>query len=207
MNSLHTIKKTLAFGLTVLWGGASMLEAERYSFALIPSKEHAKQYVVFATTFFKSYSHNYFLSENSLPHITLCQFETTKDELCRIKNSYDRTIFKKHAVDFTGLSFIEGAGDFEGVRWIELAVKRDKKLMDLQKECIDFLDARDISPLNEVGVSYRPHLTLANTTLDNIFGFTLPKFSLKAVPFKVHLIKNDENWQCINIESSQESAQ
>lgn len=194
------INKFLLFIGTFLLGNLEIIRAERYSFVLIPTKENdRKTYINFAHTFFKSYADAYLLGNGSIPHITLCQFIATPIEIRQLKNCADKPIINEYIASFRGISFIQGAGDFEGINWIELSVIPDKKLLEIQKQCLDFLESRDIVPVNALGVHYRPHLTLANTRSTKIFDFTFSAHLLKQAPFSLCLIKNDENWQCIEL--------
>ena len=153
-----------------------------------------------AQQLFQPVSHAYLLSEHSLPHVTICQFDcASDDEAHSLWNQIEKLILP-FPIQFTGMSFIKGWGIHEEYYWAELSVARDHPLIEAHQKTAHFLQSKGYSCINDTGNLYRPHLTLARIKLPSF----IPSWSdaILKVPtsyFQYSLGRADSNGQYIKI--------
>ena len=154
----------------------------RYILALSPPKHFASLLIETANKLFAPYSREYLLSPNSLPHITLYQYECKTDEQALIIWSQLKRDFSSELVPkITGVAFIKKGNLYQ----VELSVKRSRSLMERHLLAKKYIQAKAYKGLTEDGDLYRPHITLAqidmpinlpkwpDSILDNQSPFTL----------------------------------
>lgn len=137
-----------------------------YMIALIPPPAMIQMYTRVAQKLFSSISDNYLLSEHSSPHITVCQFECAQQQIAQaIWSEVTSQATHTLPIRFRGVSFIKGLEAHQGFYWAELAVARDEELMKIHNDTVVTLQTHGLTPMNEMGDLYRPHLTLARIRL------------------------------------------
>lgn len=138
-----------------------------YMIALIPPQDMIMTCTQAAQKLFSSVSDDYLLSEHSLPHITVCQFECEQKQIAQAVWKEVASQITTHSVpvQLRGISFIKGLEAHRGFYWAELAVARDEELMKMHRLAVVVTQARGLTCLNEIGDLYRPHLTLARIRL------------------------------------------
>jgi hypothetical protein len=108
--------------------------------------------------------------------------------------------FTPFAPPFTGISFITGAGPYEGTTWVELSVARGEKnspIMKVHYAALEVLKLFNLQPLNGSDNNYRPHLTLARIAMPTQMpvwnAHLLESFS----DFRLEFGLSDEKWQYV----------
>ncbi len=137
-----------------------------YMIALIPPQDMIMTCIQAAQKLFSSVSDDYLLSEHSLPHITVCQFECEQKQIAQaVWNEVSSQTTPSLPIRLKGVSFIKGLEAHRGFYWAELAVARDEELMKMHRLAVVIIQERGLTCLNEIGDLYRPHLTLARIRL------------------------------------------
>src|SRR5581483_2033593 len=91
---------------------------------------------------FKAISESYILSDNSLPHITITQFNLESDELLqKIWNKLKPEINSMPSPRFIGFGLTRKLNKFWNV---SLTVARDPELVELQSKVLLILDSHNI---------------------------------------------------------------
>lgn len=124
----------------------------KYNIALVPTSKN--QEMVDCSNFFSSISDQYQLGENSLPHVTLCQFQANENT---IQHLWDKACeaLTEHTVllefkDFSCLTFDDK------IFWVSLMPNQRNLLNEMHIVVAKIVN----SPSKK---SYDPHLTLINT--------------------------------------------
>mgnify|MGYP001029778095 CR=1 FL=1 len=188
----------------------------KYNIALIPARPtFYKLYVQSAQRNFADRYSQYLLGKDSIPHITLCQFDDagefdqktgmSEDALEKITKKLERQ-FVDHVFHptFIGLNFLKLSsqfGELFGVAnlfSVELLVQREAKLVALHEKVVSIVTEFGFKPLNTLGAAYRPHLTLA--CLAAMSTLSIPSFphdllGTPSFPFAVRLGLSDDYWQ------------
>lgn len=142
----------------------------KYNIALLPTSKN--QEIVNCSSFFSSISDQYQLGENSLPHVTLCQFQanesTVRDLWDRVCDALTGHIISLELKDFSCISF-----DHK-IFWISLMPDQRTLLNDMHSVVAEIVN----SPAKK---SYDPHLTLINTK-DNEYEKMADKLIKKYSP-------------------------
>lgn len=171
----------------------------RYILALTPSKERGSFYVQTAQQLFSELSDGYLLSNQSLPHITICQFECNSvEEINFIHSEIKLWKVSPSLIRFVGMSFIKGVGVYESSYWAELSVARDQELLEIHKKGISLLKSKSNFCINDINDLYRPHLTLARIKISNFLPIWPNSIlSNDITDFSLSLGEADFNWQYI----------
>jgi 2'-5' RNA ligase len=191
----------------------------KYNIALVPVKPNFyKSYVQSAQRNFANHYRQYLLGKDSLPHITLCQFDDASefDEKKGMSQETLEKIIKKlemkfidhvYHPTFIGIHFLKLASQFgelftSDLFSVELLVQREAKLVALHEEIASMMVAMGLKPLNTLGAAYRPHLTLA--CLSAMSTLSIPTFPHNLLgtphfPFVVRLGLADEYWQFVRV--------
>jgi len=178
----------------------------RYNIALIPkSAAHYTPYSRAAQDNFGSHYRRYLLGRDSIPHITLCQFDDdgqfnglegrdkVQDLVGRLELDFINHVYHP---TFIGLNFLKH--DFDDLFSVELLVEREIRLTELHHATMSLVTNLGFEVLNAHGVMYRPHLTLTCVEPPNFIH--LPEFPLSLLgtstfPFIVRLGEADDYWQ------------
>ncbi|OGN63359.1 MAG: hypothetical protein A3E80_02885 [Chlamydiae bacterium RIFCSPHIGHO2_12_FULL_49_9] len=142
-----------------------------YTISLVLPQKTAIPYIRAAQGLFSSTSDSYLLSEHSLPHITVCQFECDQGQIAHAiwKEFAKQTDDLSISVRFTGVSFTKGIGGHQEFYWAELVIARDAAIMKAHHLAVTAVQNRGLVLLNEIGDLYYPHLTLARIRLPKTF--------------------------------------
>lgn len=131
----------------------------RFILALSPSKDFGLFLISTAQALFSPFSGEYLLSSNSLPHITLYQFECdSKEDARMIWSELKREVPKKFTPTITGISFIKKQDFYQA----ELSVKREPLLIKMHLKAKKLIEEKGFQKLTEDKDLYRPHITLAH---------------------------------------------
>ena len=181
----------------------------RFILALIPPKQTISVYLHAAQMLFSPVHDGYLLSDNSLPHITVCQFECDNEndvqviwkqiEKLNIRPFSPRftglSFIKPFSPRFTGLSFIKGVGVHEEYYWAELSVARDQEMMKVHQLAAGIIRSKGLACLNDSDNLYRPHLTLARIRLPDTIQRWPDALLTNTSDFKFALARGDNNGQ------------
>ena len=175
----------------------------RYNIALIPNKPGDEVFTRFSRNNFNDISSGYILSENSLPHITVFQFEYQSINISNIVDNFDKLdIQKTYCPSFTGISLImldDPYKEFKDQCAFELGVKKDNDLDLLHNSVVSSMENLGLTACNISRKMYRPHLTLATVSNGKVFddraSFTLNKELFGKRKFTLRLGIADERWQ------------
>lgn len=124
----------------------------RYNLALLPMTINDD--VIKLSHTFSEYADRYILGENSLPHVTLCQFETEEDAI----ESIWEKVCEKWGEEPIYLIFDKfSCLTFDNqVYWLSLLPNNTDALLDMHKKIVDIIN-------QPVKKSFDPHMTLINT--------------------------------------------
>lgn len=171
----------------------------RYILALIPPPEQAPIYIQTAQKLFSASSEGYLLSENSSPHITLCQFECDREQTeLTVWEEIKKLNLNSSSVRFTGISFLKGVGEHNDFYWAEIAIGRDEEILSLHHTAVKIIQSQGLHSLNDSGALYRPHLTLARIRLPHVIQKWPDEILQNKHPFKIALAKGDHNGQYLS---------
>lgn len=160
----------------------------RYIIALVPK---SPDIFIAEAQKYASEAIGYILSNSSLPHITLAQFESAdKNKVENIWQSLQSQTTTIPQPEFIGISITRKAANLWG---LSLMARRDEDLVNLHLSVIKLLEKNVISCLSPVGELYRSHLTLARIPEPNIVNFN--ERLLNNVPFVLGFGQGDVNGQ------------
>lgn len=134
-------------------------------FALVPSQESSNKYIQASQNLFGAQDCDHLLSEESTPHVTICQFECFQKQVINIWEEFKKLSQPSFTVRFVSLSLIQGIGEHENFYWAELSAARNTPLLNLYQMAIGFIQKKGLTLINDYGDYYRPHLTLARIRL------------------------------------------
>ncbi len=168
----------------------------RFILALIPPKQTISAYLHAAQMLFSPVHDGYLLSENSLPHITVCQFECDSENEAQIIWKQIETLnLRPFSPRFTGLSFVKGVGVHQEYYWAELSIARDEEIMRVHQLAADVIRSKGLACLNDSDNLYRPHLTLARVRLPDAIQRWPDSLLTNTNDFRITLARGDNNGQ------------
>lgn len=129
---------------------------KKYNIALLPLLKNNE--FIFLANEFSSVADKYILRNNSLPHVTLCQFEYMENKIeniwCKVFDQWS----KQHiSLKFTKFSYITFDSN---IYWISLLPEEQSLLHHMHRLIANILQ---LPPK----MNYDPHLTLINTKNSN----------------------------------------
>ncbi|MEM9469764.1 MAG: hypothetical protein AAF988_06335 [Pseudomonadota bacterium] len=130
---------------------------------LLPPSDIAKRLVEYAQEHCATVADNYCLSDQVLPHITLCQFQADDISIFQdieIKSPIDIELKKSN--------IREGDGIHNGYAWFELEVTKSEALVALQGKVAQTINERAGNISTRIGNGYHPHLTFCRTQFDKM---------------------------------------
>ena len=143
----------------------------RFILGFIPDKETMAIYIQAAQQLFLSIHESYLLSENSLPHITVCQFESNHDKDTKIIwEQIDTLKISSFSPQLQGLSFIKGVGNRKGYYWAEVSVARDQEIMRAHHLATEIVQSNGCSCLNDSGDLFIPKPNQSAKISPNLAG-------------------------------------
>ncbi|MCF7853124.1 MAG: 2'-5' RNA ligase family protein [Simkaniaceae bacterium] len=150
-----------------------------------------------AQQLFAPVSDGYLLSEESLPHITVCQFDSKdEEEALSLWNQLEKYALQPCPIRLTGVSFVKGVGEHQGVYWAELSVARSSELMKIHRVAVELFQSNGYELINDIHDLYRPHLTLARIHKPKQFlSWPDETLSNEHGPFVLALGLGDQNGQ------------
>lgn len=136
---------------------------QRYNLALLPEADDLNALCIdYAQRHFGALADGNILDRAALPHITLCQFMATPEQLPDLWQEAVRHFGRgKITLGFAELYFRKGRAAHDGHIWAGLGMLRDSNLIVLQASVYALLRLRGLLPLTLTGDAYIPHLTLA----------------------------------------------
>jgi 2'-5' RNA ligase len=134
---------------------------QHYNIALVPSDLNFANYVIeLAQSNFAKYEDGYLLSNNTLPHITLCQFKSSQQNLGLIWDLAQKELNKGYYIRFDGFYLNVEQTKSQDYIWAGLSVKRDPNIINLQKKIYTILSNCNCEILTS-STQYFPHLTFS----------------------------------------------
>jgi 2'-5' RNA ligase len=100
---------------------ATTLLPQRYSIVLVCNAEHRNLFVDLAHKLPQRSNAGYLLSDQSLPHITLCQFQVDDEQVIEVLKNELQSYQGSFVPQITGISFLPGSNEFKNEVWIELS--------------------------------------------------------------------------------------
>lgn len=163
----------------------------RYLLALVPVRQERGPFIEVAQSLFGSMTDGYLLNEtNSLPHVTLCAFETQDGEKIKaVRETLQNLDQNSISISLTGLHLKRGLKPAYHYS-IGLSVAREPQLIELHYILLSVLKYFELTPLNPSKDFYQPHLTLAgiawkpelslvlDSQIDKLLTLPLQKFRL-----------------------------
>jgi 2'-5' RNA ligase len=179
---------------------------QRYSIVLVCNAAQRDLFVDLAHKLPQRSYAGYLLSERSLPHITLCQFQVDDERVIKVLKNELQRYQGSFVPQITGISFLPGSNEFKNEVWIEFSVLREATLIEIQNDMVRLLHNHNITISNNAGAIYRPHITLAKVVRSCMVGINLNSFSHtwsllleRKIKFDVVLGLSDHNWQFVEI--------
>lgn len=164
---------------------------KRYNIALIPFTR--RQAFIELSHCFSTIADSYLLGEKSLPHVTLCQFETDESELDTIWKS----VFALMPNASLQLTFSEFSCVTKlSLNWISLLPDKIDILKKMHSEIASIIK----TPLNKSFKEYDPHMTLINSK-DPSYQKAIEKISYAPLTdkFTIALGRSDEMGQLTEV--------
>ncbi|MGB4102229.1 MAG: hypothetical protein WBK91_10040 [Alphaproteobacteria bacterium] len=138
-----------------------------YKLALLPDNSLETACGAYAQRHFKTQADGVLLDRESLPHVTLCRFAATPEQLPDLWQEAVRHFGRgKIALAFAELYFRKGRAAHDDHIWAGFGMLRDSNLVVLQASVYALLRLRGLMPLTPTGDAYIPHLTLARLRAD-----------------------------------------
>lgn len=176
-----------------------------YTIVLTPPEGQIPKYEEVSQTLYSHYEPRYLLSAEgkSFPHITVVQFDCDSDELAyrvwiEMCDKMEEKEFQPFVPPFTGVSFVDGVGPYNGTTWVELSVARGNEtspIMKVHHAALEVLKSFQLQPLNASGNNYRPHLTLARIVMPKQMEVWAKTLFENTGHFGLEFGVSDEKWQ------------
>lgn len=136
-----------------------------HNFALLPTDpELSARFTDIAQRYFTDIYDEYILGDQALPHITLAQFTAQNDEeaIAAYSNFSNKKDLEAE-IETYALTLSQNRN-----LWAEFSVRKEKKLLSLQKTVFNYLKDIGLSP-EQPPETYHPHVTLARVTEEPSF--------------------------------------
>lgn len=146
-----------------------------YNAVLLPPEKTSKEIINFAKTHYADIADGYCLSDDVLPHITLCQFKNN----IMLDLNYTQTI---DTPIFSQTNIRSGEGIHAGYDWIELLVKKEESLTRLAANVKDEITSLGGEVLTK---KYNPHLTLCRFQSERV----------KEIEFPFDIFNDKDKWK------------
>jgi 2'-5' RNA ligase len=175
-----------------------------YTFVLTPPEDRKKKYVEASQTLYGSHQPSYLLTNDgtSSPHITIVQFECDEEKAKKVWDAMCQEMSKENfepfPPPFVGVAFLDGTGNDENTRWVELSVKRgdeNSPVMKVHHTALKVLESFELKPLNAYGNNFRPHLTLTRFVTPEEVKICPKNVYEKPGNFKLEFGLSDDKWQ------------
>lgn len=167
---------------------------KKYNIALLPVNRQ-KTLIQYAKIF-ANISDEYLLGNQSLPHLTLCQFLAELHEAIQIWKQVCNSLDKK-TIDlyFKEISYISFDNE---VFWVSLLPTKTDDLIKIHYEVAHIVKF----PINKSFQKYDPHITLVNTKKHECSSY-VKKLSETFTPFEDRFVlsmgKSDEIGQLVEV--------
>ncbi len=167
---------------------------KKYNIALLPVNRHND--IIQYAQLFTTISDQYLLGNQSLPHLTLCQFLAEPHEAIQIWKqacvSLDKKTINLYFKEISCISF-----DNE-VFWVSLLPTKTDDLIKMHFEVAQIVKF----PINKSFQKYNPHITLMNTKKHDCSSY-VKKLSEIFIPFEdsfvISMGKSDEIGQFLEV--------
>lgn len=170
-----------------------MNNIQRYNIAFLA--DNPMPFTQAAKALFGNIYDTYILSENSLPHITLCQFETQDPKI--LKDIFNETLalnINTYVPNMIGVHFKKGTKENQGFYMAQILIEREKSLIEAHFSVLEIIKKYNMKCVNSASDRYQPHLTLARIRLTNPISIW-PDSILNPARFKLTLGISDPNGQ------------
>jgi len=167
-------------------------ETADFNLALISDDESlVRTCIEVAQTNLAQSASEYLLGDSALPHVTLCQFQTTSEKLSVIWSAVCKMHLDRILVRFNHI-YISA---HKGKHWVGLSVEGNDELSKLQQTIFETLGELGIAGTT-LPQTYFPHLTWAQcdkTKTINISVIPSAEFWQKEYSFRLSLGRSDPN--------------
>lgn len=130
----------------------------KFNLALLFHNDVAESLVHYSKYINEQLPSDFTLSRDSLPHLTILQFELECEHLDDYWKRLGVSCVNSIMVDFSGLTFLPAK---DGSMWIEAAILRNSSLSELHKIAVSQIDTGLIT--SNTLDSYRPHVSFAHS--------------------------------------------
>lgn len=168
---------------------------QRYNIAFLA--EDPLPFRKVAKELFADVSVGYLLSDSSLAHITICQFETDDPKIPEeIFKEVQALNMGSYEPSMIGISFKKGTKENEGFYMAQIFIERENALIALHNSVLDMVKKHKMNCLNSNSELYKPHITLARIELKKAIPIW-PESILNTSKFKLTLGLSDQSGQYI----------
>ena len=127
----------------------------RYNIALTLVEESKE--IIQCAEYFSQFADQYKLNEKSLPHVTICQFNSAESDVYNLWEQVCQAVDQPFlSLRFNQYSFFQG----DGSAWISLLPEEGEMLNELNCAVAGIIK----KPINRSFQHYDPHMTLINTS-------------------------------------------
>ena len=130
----------------------------KFNIGLIFNKEVTSQIIEYAQKLYNQIPSKLSLGKNSLPHMTIIQFTAEESAKTSIWTECKKLVIDNPSIILSGLTVLPSSS---GGAWLEISVLKNDELLKLQQNIISCLPS-SLSPDNDTGDKYRPHITIAH---------------------------------------------
>ena len=134
------------------------MKMKKYNIALVFNQEVETQIIGYAKKLYNHIPSKLSLGQNSLPHMTLIQFTAEESVKKTVWADFRGLALETPILTLSGVTILPSSG---GGAWIEISVLKSDELLKLQQSIISCLPSI-ITPDNDTGDKYRPHITIAH---------------------------------------------
>lgn len=129
-----------------------------FNFGLLFEEDHNLTFIKYSQLVNNKINNksDFCLSDNSLPHLTILQFEADTSILNEFWNAINQFDLKLVKLELAGLTFLPSK---DGHIWLEISVLKSNELIRLQEAACSLVGNSKIH--SGTGNSYRPHITIA----------------------------------------------
>lgn len=148
----------------------------KFNIALTFEKEVSDSIINYAKVLCKDLDSDVLLGTNSNPHMTIGQFSVEDSIAIQVWRKYRSKVKELPKINLAGITVLPSRS---GGAWIEISVLKSEALLKLQDELIRTLKPFGVLS-NDTGDNYRPHITVAHTTIGSEF---------KEFPFEYKILR------------------
>jgi len=133
---------------------------QQFNIGLVFDQKVTSQVIEYAEKLYQQVPSKIFLGRNSMPHLTVIQFTSEESEKDYIWSKCKKMSIDKPTIILSGLTILPSSN---GGAWIETSILKSAELLKIHELIITCLPS-NLTPDNDTGDKYRPHITVARVS-------------------------------------------